>query len=186
MHLISTFTLLDIIVLLFVGGGALLGVMRGFVTEFLSLFAWIAAVIALKLFYAPAAVLLGGVLHTPTGAKLLAFVLVFALVFFGGRLIADRVGQRTRNSILGPVDRVLGLGFGAVKGLIGVTLIFMLGNLVYDLGFGGASARPDWVRDARSISLLQASRHAIGGFVAYRRGEHPVDAEEVSGDNRAD
>jgi membrane protein required for colicin V production len=176
-HLISTFTLLDIIVLLFVGGGALLGMMRGFVTEFLSLFAWVAAVIALKLFYAPVAVLLGGVLHTPTGAKLLAFVLVFAIVFFGGRIIADRVGQRTRNSILGPIDRVLGLGFGALKGLIGVTLIFMLGNLVYDLGFGGTAQRPDWVREARSISLLQASRHAIGGFVAYRRGEHPVDAD---------
>jgi membrane protein required for colicin V production len=166
-------TLLDIIVLIFVGGGALLGVMRGFVMEVLSLFAWMATVIALKVFYTPVAVLLGAHLHTKAGASLLAFVLIAVIVFFGGRMIAARIGRRTRTSVLGPVDRTLGLGFGAVKGLIGVTLLFMLGNLVFDLGYGGASPRPQWVRDARSISLLQASRHAIDDLVAKRRGEHP-------------
>ena len=77
-------TLLDILVILFVGGGALLGVMRGFVTEVLSLFAWVAALIALKLFYAPATLIIGTWLHTKAGASLLAFALVFAIVFFTG------------------------------------------------------------------------------------------------------
>ena len=169
-------TLLDIIVLIFVCGGALLGVMRGFVMEVLSLFAWMATVIALKLFYGPASLLLSAFLHTKAGASLLAFVLIAAIVFFGGRLVAERIGRRTRTSVLGPVDRTLGLGFGAVKGLIGVTLLFMLGNLAYDLVYSGATPRPVWVREARSISLLQASRHAIDDFVARRRGEHPADA----------
>lgn len=172
-------TLLDILVLIFVGGGALLGLMRGFVTEVLSLFAWVAAVVALKLFYTPAALIIGTWLHTKAGASLLAFVLVFAIVFFGGRMVAERIGRRTRSSILGPIDRTLGLGFGALKGLIGVTLLFMLGNLVYDLGYGGATPRPDWVREARSISLLQASRHAIDDMIAKRRHE-PTDAENLS------
>lgn len=174
-------TLLDIIVILFVGGGALLGVMRGFVMEVLSLFAWVAAVIALKLFYTPASLFLGAHLHTKAGASLLAFVLLFAIVFFIGRMLAARIGRSTRTSVLGPIDRTLGLGFGAVKGLIGVTLLFMLGNLVYDLGYGGAAQRPEWVREARSISLLQASRHAIDDLVARRRGDHPADnmAESV-------
>jgi membrane protein required for colicin V production len=174
--MISSLTLLDIIVLLFVGGGALLGVLRGFVTEVLSLFAWVAAVIALKLFYTPVSLILGHYLHTTTGASLLAFVLVFVVVFFGGRMVANRIGRRTRTSILGPIDRTLGLGFGALKGLIGVTLLFMLGNLVFEIYYGGAAQRPEWVRDARSISLLQASRHAIDDLVAKRRGEHPADA----------
>ncbi|WBO21194.1 CvpA family protein [Sphingomonas abietis] len=173
-------TLLDIIVLLFVGGGALLGVLRGFVTEVLSLFAWVATVIALKLFYTPAALVIGSWMHMRAGASLLAFVLVFAIVFFGGRMVAQRIGRRTRDSILGPIDRTLGLGFGALKGLIGVTLLFMFGNLVYDIGYGGASPRPEWVREARSIALLQASRHAIDDMIAKRRGEH-ADVENVSG-----
>ncbi|PXA84007.1 colicin V production protein [Nostoc sp. 3335mG] len=164
-------TLLDILVLIFVGGGAILGALRGFVTEVLSLFAWVAVVIALKLFYTPAALIIGTWLHTRSGASLLAFVLVFAIVFFGGRMVAERIGRRTRDSVLGPIDRTLGLGFGALKGLIGVTLLFMFGNLVYDIGYGGTTPRPDWVREARSISLLQASRHAIDDLIAKRRGE---------------
>lgn len=176
-------TLLDIIVIIFVGGGALLGVMRGFVMEVLSLFAWMATVIALKVFYTPVALLLGAHLHTKAGASLLAFVLIAVIVFFGGRMIAARIGKRTRTSVLGPVDRTLGLGFGAVKGLIGVTLLFMMGNLVYDLGYGGTSPRPQWVRDARSISLLQASRHAIDDLVAKRRGEHPGEVGNSTGNS---
>jgi len=164
-------TLLDIIVIIFIGGGALLGVMRGFVMEVLSLFAWVATVIALKLFYTPVSLLIGGHLHTKAGASLLAFVLIAVVVFFGGRMVAERIGRRTRTSVLGPVDRTLGLGFGALKGLIGVTLLFMMGNLVYDIIYGGTSPRPEWVREARSISLLQASRHALDDLVAKRRGE---------------
>ena len=169
----ASLTLLDIIVLLFLGGGALLGLMRGFVYEVLSLFAWAAVVIALKLFYAPATLVLAHYLSTRAGAGLLAFALVGAVVFFAGRLIAARIAQRTRTSILGPVDRALGLGFGAVKGLIGATLLFMLGNLVYDIGFGGGAPRPDWVRDARSYPLLRASERAIDDFVARRRAGSP-------------
>jgi membrane protein required for colicin V production len=165
-------TLLDIVVLLFVGGGALLGAVRGFIFEVLSLFAWVAVVIALKLFYTPTTVFLSGYLSTRSGSALLAFALIAAGVFFGGRMVAARLGRRTRQSVLGLVDRVLGLGFGAVKGLIGATLLFMAGNLGYDLLYGGTAPRPLWVRDARSISLLQASRQAIDDFVARRRAPH--------------
>jgi membrane protein required for colicin V production len=165
---VHALTLLDIIVLIFLGGGGLLGAMRGFVYEVLSLFAWAAVVIALKLFYTPAASLVSAYVNTRAGAALLAFVLVGGVVYLGGRMIAARIGARTRQSILGPVDRLLGLGFGAVKGLIGVTLLFMAGNLVFDLIHGGQAARPDWVGNARSYPLLQASRRAIDDLVQHR------------------
>jgi membrane protein required for colicin V production len=164
----ASLTLLDILVLLFVGGGALLGLMRGFVFEMLSLFAWVAVVIALKLFYTPLTIVLGMHLNTRPGAALLAFAIIAGGVFFGGRIIAGRIGARTRQSILGPVDRTLGLGFGAVKGLIGVTLLFMLGNLMFDLVYGGLALRPDWVRTARSYTMLQASRRALDDLVQHR------------------
>jgi membrane protein required for colicin V production len=184
-------TLLDILVLIFVGGGGLLGVMRGFVFEVLSLFAWAAVVIALKLFYTPAAALFSAYLNTQAGASLLAFVAVGGVVYIGGRMIASRIGARTRQSVLGPVDRMLGLGFGAVKGLIGVTLLFMAGNLVFDLIHGGLAPRPDWVRTARSYPLLQASRRAIDDLVQHRLhpDQHPAnDGTDANGNStrRAD
>src|SRR3546814_11282831 len=69
-------TTLDILVLLIVGGGAVLGLMRGFVTEVLSLFAWVAIVFVLKLFHTPLAAMLAPVVGTVGGAAVLAFVLI--------------------------------------------------------------------------------------------------------------
>ena len=168
-------TALDIVVILLVGGGAVFGLLRGFVTEILSLFAWVAAVIALKFLYAPVAHLLAKPIGTGAGAAVLAFALVFGVVFIGGKLIAGSLGRRTRSSVLGPLDRALGLGFGALKGLIGATLLFLVINLGYDAGFGGASKRPDWLRASRSYPLLQASGRAVVDFVAARRAKKPGD-----------
>jgi len=162
-------TALDIVVLLLVGGGAVLGLWRGFVTEVLSLFAWVAAIFALKFAHAPAAAALGGVIGTASGAAVLAFAIIFLVVFVAGKLVARSLGQRTRTSILGPIDRVLGMGFGALKGLIGATLLFLLANLATDTLYGSRSARPDWMRASQTFPLLNASSRAIVDFVAARR-----------------
>jgi membrane protein required for colicin V production len=164
-------TALDIIVLLLVGGGGLLGLWRGFVTEVLSLFAWVAAIFALKVGHAPLTGLLIGVIGTGSGAAVLAFAVIFILVFIAGKMVAASLGRRTRQSVLGPIDRVLGLGFGALKGLIGATLLFLLANLATDTVYGGRSARPDWMRTSQTFPLLNASSRAIVDFVAARRGQ---------------
>ena len=84
---------LDIIVLLLVGGGLVFGFMRGFVGEVLSLLAWVAAIVALKFFYEPASTALGPSIGM--GASVLAFALVFGIVFIGGKLLARRIGSAT-------------------------------------------------------------------------------------------
>lgn len=168
-------TALDILVLLLIGGGGAMGAIRGFVTEVLQLFAWAAAIFALKLLHSPATHLLTGFTHSPGGAAVLAFALLFGGVFFAGKLVARALGRRTRQSVLGPVDRVLGLGFGALKGLLIATVIFLAVNLVYDTVFGGTSARPDWMRAARTYPLLNASGRAVVDWVQKRRA-HPADA----------
>ncbi len=43
----------DILVLLLIGGCAIFGLLRGFVTETLSLIAWVAGIVAISLFHAP-------------------------------------------------------------------------------------------------------------------------------------
>jgi membrane protein required for colicin V production len=165
----SSLTALDIVVLLLVLGGGAMGLLRGFVTEILSLFAWVAAIAALKLLHAPFATLLGGIVGTGGGAAILSFALIFLVVFIAGKMIAASLGARTRQSILGPVDRLLGLGFGALKGLLAATLIFLAANLGYDTVFGGTSERPDWMRKSRTYPLLNASGRAIVDFVEMRR-----------------
>jgi membrane protein required for colicin V production len=162
-------TALDVIVLCLIVGGAVLGVIRGFVTEILSLFAWAAAIFALKLVHAPVAHLLAGMIGSPSGAAVLAFVLVFGIVFFGGKMVAASLGRRTRQSILGPFDRALGGGFGALKGLLIATVLFLVVNLGYDTIFGGTSERAQWLRTSRTYPLLNASGRAVVDWVQHRR-----------------
>ena len=161
----------DILVLLAIGGCAVLGLLRGFVLETLSLMAWVLAIFAIRLFHASATDLLSAFVGTKSGAAVLALVLVFGVTFAAGKMIAHAIGRRTRQSVLGPVDRVLGGGFGAVKGLIGATLIFLAFSLVYDTMYGSGARRPDWLSDARTFPLLNASGQAISEFLAEQRAK---------------
>ncbi len=177
----GAFTALDIVVLLLVGGGALLGGIRGFVTELLSLFAWVAAIFMLKVAHAPVTSLLTGMVGTGAGAAVLAFALIFLVTFFAGKMLAASLGRRTRQSVLWPLYRVLGVGFGALKGLIGAALLFLLANLATDTVYGGGSQRPEWMRASQTFPLLNASSRAIVDFVAMRRAAGRRQAADGTG-----
>ena len=71
--------------------------------------------------------------------------------------------------MLGPVDRVLGGGFGMVKGLLGATLAFMLANLATDIVYGPDSPRPGWMTRSRTFPLLNASGRAVVDWVETSR-----------------
>jgi membrane protein required for colicin V production len=167
-------TALDILVLIAVGGAAVLGLMRGFVTEVLSLFAWVAIVFMLKLFHTPLAQILSHSVGTVTGAAVLAFAIIAGVTYFAGRVVARSIGSRTRESVLGPVDRALGFGFGALKGLILSSLGFLLVVLVTDTMHGGPSHRPEWLTNSRTYPLLNATSASIADFVDRRRKGKPV------------
>jgi membrane protein required for colicin V production len=164
-------TALDIFVLLTLGGAAMVGFVRGFAHEVLALVAWIVAVVALKLLHTPLTTKLTPMVGSSAGAAVLAFALLFLPFYLGTRIFARAVGMRTRRSILGPVDRVLGGGFGMLKGLIGATLVFLIANLGVDMVYGGTAPRPDWMRKSRTYPLLNASGKAIVDWVETR--QHP-------------
>ncbi|MES2057666.1 MAG: CvpA family protein [Pseudomonadota bacterium] len=167
-------TALDILVLIAVIGSAGLGLMRGFVTEVLSLFAWVAIVFALKLFHMPVSAILSPMVGTASGAAVLAFAIISGVTYFAGRMVANAIGNRTRTSVLGPVDRALGFGFGAIKGLILASLVFLLVVLVTDTMSGGPSRRPLWLTDSRTYPLLNKTSASIADFVDRRRKGEPV------------
>ncbi len=169
-------TALDIIVLLLMGGGLVFGFMRGFIFEILSLVAWVAAIVALKALHDPVTAVLEPMVGTRPGAAVLSFALVFGIVFILGKLAARRMGGGIRSSVVGPIDRILGSGFGALKGLIGATLLYLAANLVYDTLYGRTAERPEWMATSRTYPLLHASGRAIVDFVEARRGR-PVDPD---------
>jgi membrane protein required for colicin V production len=164
-------TALDIFVFLLIIGGGAVGFVRGFVHEVISLFAWVVAVAMLKLFHTQLWTGLINSFHTSSAAAaVLAFALLFIPSFLIVKLVARQLGGRTRrHSVLGPFDRTLGGGFGALKGLLGATLFFLLANLATDMVYGPQAERPQWMTKSRTYPLLNASGRGIVDWVQARR-----------------
>ena len=163
----AALTALDVVVLLLIVLGGLAGLARGFVTEVLSLLAWVAAFFAVRLLYPAGQRLALHVTHTDSGAAILAFAVIFLTTFIAFRMVAAELGDRTRSSIVGPVDRVLGLGFGAFKGLLFGAVIW----LVLGLGFDTMAAdapHPEWLTASRTAPLLEVTAKAMVDFVEHR------------------
>ena len=173
-------TALDVFVFLLLIGGAAIGFVRGFVHEVISLLAWIVAIATLKLFHTQ---LWNGLTGTfgssPAAAAVIAFAILFIPSFLAVKLVARSLGGKTRRSpVLGPFDRVLGGGFGMVKGLIGATLFFLLANLATDMVYGPQAERPEWMKSSRTYPLLNSSGRAIVDWVEARRHKVPAERSE--------
>jgi membrane protein required for colicin V production len=173
----------DIAVLLLVGVSAVTGFLRGFVQEMLALLAWIFALVAIHYLHTPLSSALVPSVGTGSGAYVLAFALLLLVPYAVIRLVANWLGARTRSSLLGPIDRVLGFGFGAIKGLIIIVLAFSVLVLGYDTVWG-PGGRPDWIKQARCYRFINASSEALVTMIAKRREEalEAARAEQEAGD----
>lgn len=171
----------DYLVFLVVGLAAIMGFFRGFVEEVLALAAWCVALMAVHYGHALVSDMLTAYVHNDTGAEVLAFALLLALPYLAIKLIASSIGSASRNSVLGPIDRVLGFGFGALKGFVVTVLAFSLLVLVYDVVWG-AKGRPAWIKDARTYPFLNAASAELLSMVAARRND-AVKADENTADD---
>jgi len=169
----------DIIVLAIVGVAAIAGFFRGFVQETLSLAAWVLAIIAIYFLHTDLSAYLLGLLDSPSVASMLAFVLLLLVPYIVMRLIALKAGSSARKSALGPIDRVLGFGFGTLKGVIIVVMVFSLIVLGYDT-IWGEEGRPDWMRNARTYAFVNASSQSMVQLIRERRALLEDDAEPDS------
>lgn len=96
---------------------------KGFVKELISLIGWASAAILALAFGAP----LTEVINQYVPNETLAMVLAMAAIFFGvlilTSIIAMIVGKMMLVSGLTPLDRVLGMVFGFVRGLVFMVIV---------------------------------------------------------------
>jgi len=102
------FSFFDVLVVLVVLGSAAYATWKGFVDETLSIFAWAAAAIGCLIFGPWTADLLRGMISPGWLATLAGYAAVFVAVFIPLSFASHRFGQGVRNSLVGPIDRVLG------------------------------------------------------------------------------
>ncbi len=170
----------DIIVLVVIGIGAIGGFLRGFVQEILSLASWVLAIFAVHYLHTDLTEWLFQFVGTPSGSAVLAFVLLLLIPYAAMKLIAGQLGAATRNSVLGPIDRVLGFGFGVVKGAIIVVMAFSLLVLGYDTVWG-IKGRPTWITTARTYPVVNAAADALVQLIAERREELRLSDSAIAG-----
>lgn len=171
----------DIAVLLLVGIGAVTGFLRGFVQEILNLASWIFALFAIRYLHTPLNDFLVPIIGTTSGAAVLAFAILLLVPYAAVKLVGRWAGQSSRNSVLGPIDRVLGFGFGGVKGMIIAIMAFSVLVLGYDTVWG-VGGRPTWITQARTYPFVNASSEALVTLIAERR-KAAVEAEAKRLDN---
>lgn len=169
-------TVFDIIVLVIVGVAAVGGFMRGFVEEVLSLAAWVLVILAIRSLHTDLYQFILGQEGNETASGLLAFALLLLIPYAGMKLIVSRMGDASRSSMLGPIDRVLGFGFGAVKGSIVALLAFSILVLGYDTVWG-YKGRPAWMTTARTYPVLNAASKDMVELIAERRAQLQAEAE---------
>ncbi|MEO1967910.1 MAG: CvpA family protein [Sphingomonadaceae bacterium] len=167
----------DFIVLGVIAVAATGGFMRGFVQEVLSLAAWILAAFAIRYLHTPMTEWLGQYLGYTLSVSLLAFAMLLLIPYAAMKVIANNVGKASRSSLLGPIDRVLGFGFGALKGMLIVVIAFSLIVLGYD-NVWSFSGRPTWITNARSYDFVDASSRSLVKMLQERRAKLQADDDK--------
>lgn len=166
----------DIIVLIVVGVAAVGGFMRGLVQEILSLAAWALAAAAIYYLHTPLTEWLHEYLDTEPATSILAFAILLLIPYAAMKVIANNAGEASRGSIMGPIDRVLGFGFGVLKGALIMVFAFSLLALGFDTVWG-YKGRPVWITTARIYPVVDASSRDLVEIIAERREQLRRDAE---------
>lgn len=113
---------LGVLAVLAVSGAA--GLMRGFIREAFSLGAWVVAFLFAKSLAPLLAPLLTGI-EAEALRQLVALVIVFLLILVAASLAGRVLAGMVKWAGLAAYDRLLGLGFGALRGAV-IVLIFAL------------------------------------------------------------
>ena len=139
-------TWVDIGVFGFLAISGLLALGRGFVREILGIGAWVGAIAAAIALLPMARERVRTWMHSPEWVDPVSFAIVFLIALIILSLIARVIGGFVRNSVLGGVDRTLGLLFGLARGASVVIIAYIIGQMVFPI-----DRWPDAVLEARVL-----------------------------------
>jgi len=145
----------DVFLILVLLGSTIIGLLRGLVREAVSLLFWVVAIWAAWKLGPGVEPHLGGLLADPAVAPWVGRLVILILVLLAGWVIGMLLSYFTRSLGLGWVDRILGLLFGLLRGLVLMGLIIIGGellNLNHEEWWGRSKMVPfgetvgDWLR----------------------------------------
>lgn len=142
----------DFVILGLIGGSALLSLIRGLVKEILSLVSWVASFWLAFAYFHPFAALLARAIPQEAARIAIAFILILLGSLIGFGLLNMLISRLLRGAGLGDTDRLLGMLFGALRGLAIVLVLILLAGLT------PLPAEP-WWRESLLLPQLAALAH---------------------------
>lgn len=103
----------------------LLGLIRGFIKEVVSLLAWIVAFFAAIHFSSDVSEWLSSAITNPVTRYVVAVILIFLAVIIAGCVVGKIIRALLKVTGFGFFDRLLGLIFGAARGVLFVTILLI-------------------------------------------------------------
>jgi membrane protein required for colicin V production len=164
-------TVIDGVVVTVVLISAVLAMWRGLIQETFSIFEWVGGTYVALRFAPTFQPLVGGIISPPWLAWIAVFVCTFLIVFIPLSILSHRLSELVKHSEIGPVDRALGLVFGAGRGLIIVGLGYIAFALLVPL-----KDHPLVLTQARLFPLIQNTSEALLDLVpGTKAGLEPGD-----------
>src|SRR4051812_24394373 len=159
-------TTLDYVIVLIVLVSAGYAAWRGFIWETLTVFAWVAAALA-SLYFGPAVIpFIRDYVHQAWLASVLAYAGVFLLVFIPLAFISRHFSNSVKRSSIGLLDRVAGVAFGVVRGLVILGLAYWAFPALVP-----PHKRPAWATEGRLLPMVQSTTDILKAVVL----DHPRD-----------
>ena len=140
----------DYILIVLIAISGVVGVLRGFIREALSVLVWILALWGAARYGGQLGPLHSGVIEEPALQLWAGRTLAFVAILFAGSLLGWLVGYLIRNSAVTGTDRVLGLLFGLVRGALAIILVVLV------LEQGGFASE-SWWRGSKLIPYAAAA-----------------------------
>jgi membrane protein required for colicin V production len=123
-------TEIDILIVIILLVSIMVGAMRGLIRELIALIFWIAAIWSAWAFGSLIEPYLGGLLNGPQVRVWVARLIIFVGVLCIGALVGFIMGQLTRYSGLGWLDRLMGTMFGFARGMVLLGVLAICGELL--------------------------------------------------------
>jgi membrane protein required for colicin V production len=168
----------DIAVLAVIGVSTLFAFSRGFVKELLSILSWVGATIATILLFPKALPYAQEQIADELLAKVAAAVALFVVTLFLLGFINHFISSRVQKSALGPLDRMLGLAFGLVRG---IEIVAQARSLPY------AALAADFIKSKLPADLLEKGGVILDeGLAAAEKGGAALGVPAKSSDEDKD
>ena len=116
----------DVFIILIMGYSIVRGLFRGLVKEVSSIIGVLGGFYAAYSYYPMVAKLLSGVIDEQSYLNILSFLIIFCSILIIISILGVVIKYLLNVAFLGWVDRICGLGFGLIKGVLIVTVIFII------------------------------------------------------------